>query len=62
MPKSNATLNDAPEVEITVTQARDATEEELYELISTALDEAQAPVFQGEQPFNYLVIKIVPDK
>ena len=52
-------LDEAPQVSMTVAQARDASEAEIFNLLAEALDEAQAPVFQGDQPFNYVVIKIV---
>lgn len=53
-------LEDAQEVALTVKQVRDGTAEEVYDLLSTALDEAQANVFSGEAPYAYLVIKIIP--
>jgi hypothetical protein len=59
MPTDSAILRDAPEVTITADQARDASADELLTLIGDKLDEAQAPVFGDEQPYNYLIIKIV---
>lgn len=59
MAKDSLILNEAPEVTITVAQARDGTAEEILDLLTDALDEAQAPVFTEDQAFNYLVIKIV---
>lgn len=50
-------LEDATEVVLTVKQVRD---EDIEEALSLALDEAQAPVFSGEEPYAYVVIKIVP--
>ena len=51
--------NDGVElVEITVTQARDTSAEELYDLISSPLDEAQSYAFSGDGD-AYLVIKIL---
>ena len=58
MPKPK--LEDAVEVELKLKLVRDGTSEEIGDALASALDEAQAPVFSEEEPFAFVVIKIVP--
>lgn len=52
-------LHEAPVVTFTASEIRDILPVDLEAKLADAIDEAQAPVFTGEQPFNYVVIKIV---
>lgn len=52
-------LDEAPWVTMTTTMVRDGTDGEIARELYEAFDLAQAPVFSGEQPHSFVVIKIV---
>jgi len=51
-------LDEVQVVELTVKQARDMIDEDILEDLVNALDEAQAPVFNGSQEVSYVVLRI----
>jgi hypothetical protein len=59
MPTDKEILDEATMVTLTTSLVRDGTEEELCNALSDAFDEAQASVFNDDQPYNYVIVKIV---